>query len=267
MTSSLSKLDGSFLADQKRSGLFLDFDGTLAPIASAPETVQLGCHARAILASLARSFRAVAVVSGRGIDDLAARVDVPGLWLSGSHGMVIRPPDGSEFSVPITRDDAERLASAEAAARPLPAAVRVEHKPGSVAFHYRGHEADTRLIAELAARTSEAAASLGLIAAPGRCVVEIRLPGFDKGAALHTIVEQTQIVRIAVVGDDWTDLDAFHAAHTHPTCTGLAIVVRSAETPPPLLAEADAVAEGVDDVIRWLAGLAGPGDLRLESRE
>ncbi|MGH2459682.1 MAG: trehalose-phosphatase [Chloroflexota bacterium] len=244
-----------FFADPAHAGLFLDFDGTLAPIVADPALARLGPRARGALHGLTPRYAVVAVLSGRSLDDLSGRVDVPGLWLSGGHGRAIRAPNGSTRVAQIGPDAPDRLARAEAAVGQLSPAIRIERKPASIAFHYRGQEGDAALVAELTARVRAAAEPLGLVAAPGRCLVELRLPGVDKGVALRTIVAETGVGAIGVAGDDWTDLDAFRAARSLPGCLALTVAARGAETPPALLAEADLILEGVDGVVEWLERL------------
>jgi len=244
-----------FLAERSRSGLVFDFDGTLAPIVQNPAAARLSRRGRAALSVLAASFGAVAIVSGRGLEDLAGRVSVSGVWLAGSHGAVLWGPSGEVVSAGFDPASQSRLEAVATAIHSLPSGVRIEPKPGSVAFHYRGQEDNLALVDELTRRVGEAAAQAGFTAAPGRCLVELRLPGFDKGNAVNTVIDRTGIQSIVVAGDDWTDLDAFRGARNHPICSALAIAVRSAETPAPVLAEADVWAGGVPEIIRWLGHL------------
>jgi trehalose-phosphatase len=243
-------------ADPRHVGLFLDFDGTLAPIARDPDAATLEDETRHALGVLAGRFGAVAVVSGRSLDDLAPRVGVGGVWLAGSHGAAIQAPGGERTLAPIAPDLAERLSEVAARAQPLPPAVRVETKPASVAFHYRGVEGDTALVAALTARVTAAATAAGLSVGPGRCLVEVRVPGIDKGGALRTIAEATGVTAPMVLGDDWTDLDAFRAARALAPTRAFNVAVWSAELPPALLDEADAWAEDVAAVHAWLMALA-----------
>ena len=53
---------------------------------------------------------------------------------------------------------------------------------------------------------------LGLEVHAGRAVVEIRLPGFDKGRVLHDLVRDVDASAVLVAGDDVGDLSAFRAA-------------------------------------------------------
>jgi trehalose 6-phosphate phosphatase len=67
--------------------LFLDFDGTLAPLQPRPEDVWLDDATRRTLSRLARSPRfRVWIVTGRRRADARARVRVPGIRYLGLHG-------------------------------------------------------------------------------------------------------------------------------------------------------------------------------------
>ncbi|MGA0830100.1 MAG: trehalose-phosphatase, partial [Nitriliruptoraceae bacterium] len=74
--------------------LLLDHDGTLSPIAPTPDAADLPAPTRAALADVA-VLTDVAVVSGRGLDDLVARLgDLP-LTLVAEHGLRVRRSDGA----------------------------------------------------------------------------------------------------------------------------------------------------------------------------
>jgi trehalose-phosphatase len=67
--------------------LFLDFDGTLAPLRPRPDQVTLDGAARHVLTDLARSPRFLLwVISGRRRADVSARVSVPEIQYLGLHG-------------------------------------------------------------------------------------------------------------------------------------------------------------------------------------
>ncbi len=85
------------LSGSRKIALFLDFDGTLAPIRPHPEDVRLDPAARQTLATLARSPRfRVCVISGRKRSDVRARMRVPGIRYLGLHGW----DNGTETSFP-----------------------------------------------------------------------------------------------------------------------------------------------------------------------
>lgn len=248
------------LATRARGGLIFDFDGTLAPIVSRPEHARMIEGARMALRSLAQQYGLVAIVSGRSVDDLARRVDAPGIWLVGSHGAVLRAPNGEEERLALDRARLDAIQAFELDQSGGLEAVRPERKGTAIAYHYRGLEHNLALIQELRVRARQAAERADLTVSEGRCVVEVRIPGIDKGAAFRRLVDRRALAATVVAGDDWTDLDLFRAARAHPACVSVAIAVRSGEMPPPLLAEADFVAEGVHPFVDWLVRLAAPID-------
>ncbi|MBI4248590.1 MAG: trehalose-phosphatase [Elusimicrobia bacterium] len=73
--------------------LGLDFDGTLCPIAPRPEVTCLAARTRELLGRL-RKMRdvSVAVVSGREVQEVRARVGLPGVYYVGNHGLEIQGP-------------------------------------------------------------------------------------------------------------------------------------------------------------------------------
>ena len=242
------------LLEHARTGLLLDFDGTLAPIVREPERAHTTTDVRAALAALAKRLRVVGVVSGRELDDLAVRAATPGIWLVGSHGAVIRQPNGSEVRAYLSPVLVDQLARLTVDLSDL-SGIRQEFKASAIAFHYRGLESNPALVEELRRRVRAAAQTAGLTTGEGRCVIEARVPGIDKGTAVNRIMETAELDVVVVVGDDWTDLDAFGAVHSHQTCEGIAIAVQSDEMPGPLGEEADVLAESVADVQRWLSTL------------
>src|SRR5688500_12355140 len=56
------------------TGIFLDFDGSLAPIVSDPAEARAISGASTVLSRLSGGFRVVAVVSGRSVRDLSHRL-------------------------------------------------------------------------------------------------------------------------------------------------------------------------------------------------
>ncbi len=196
-----------------RLALFLDYDGTLTPIVARPELATLAPPVRDLLGRLAARWP-VAVVSGRGREDVAALVGLPELVYAGSHGFDIAGPGGLRHEVgegipaTIERAAAElrrRLAGFEG--------VLVEPKRFTVAVHWRlARERDLPAIA--AAVGEILAAHPSLRKAPGKKVWELRpdVP-WDKGEALRWLLAAWGLDGgrglPLVVGDDVTDEDAF----------------------------------------------------------
>jgi trehalose-phosphatase len=197
-----------------------DFDGTLTPIVDDPGEAWLSEEMRAHLRALAQSSRSrVAVISGRGLDDLRRRVSVPGVTYAGCHGLEVAGPDFT-FSHPEAEGQVEVLrevARALLERAPLLDGMRVEPKRLGVAIHYRHLSAASRrqLEHELARAILQDGARLKIF--HGLKVVEI-LPaaGWNKGTCALWMLERTRrelgaAVRALYLGDDWTDEHAFEA--------------------------------------------------------
>jgi len=74
--------------------LLADFDGTLAPPAPDPGEVRASAAVRQALAALPRPPEiSVAIISGRDIGDLRARLGIQRLIYAGCHGLEVSGPD------------------------------------------------------------------------------------------------------------------------------------------------------------------------------
>src|SRR5271163_2016906 len=104
---------------RRDQALFLDFDGTLVEIAPAPSLVQVPAELPRLLGELAdRLGGAVAVVSGRPLDELARMIDPFAGGIAGQHGLERRDCDGSVTRCPAPPKLAEaRSVLAKFAAR------------------------------------------------------------------------------------------------------------------------------------------------------
>src|SRR5579863_3642265 len=89
--------------------LFLDFDGTLVPIASDPSSPRLNERTCETLKRIAaKDSCVVSIISGRAIDDLISRVRLDGLIYAGNHGLEIRGRN-LEFVQPAAAACRDRL--------------------------------------------------------------------------------------------------------------------------------------------------------------
>jgi len=195
-----------------QTALFLDLDGTLAPIAARPQDVRPDPRRTSLLERLARRLDGrLAVVSGRTLEDVDRILEGCVVAVAAVHGLVRRGPDGRVFE---TRGHPQLARAAEAlrafAARD--SGLIVEDKGGlSVALHFRlarGQAEAARACArELAAQT-------GLALQEGDMVEELRTPGADKGDSVRAFMARPPFAgaRPVFVGDDDTDEDGFEAA-------------------------------------------------------
>ena len=220
------------------TGLFLDFDGVLAPIVERPEDAAPPPATRSELERLVAKYALVAVVSGRAGDDVRARVDVDGVVCVGSHGLELEPQ----------ADRWRRTLAAFAADAPWPPA-EIEVKGLAVAFHFRGR-ADEREAVRALDGIAETAREEGLVARYGRKILEVLPPvGSHKGTAVRHLIDERGLRRALAAGDDTTDIDSFAALD------GLEVAVRVAvasEESPQLLVEAADVVVGSTDEFRAL---------------
>ena len=202
----------------------LDFDGTLSPIVDDPTEAHIHPDAPEVLVGLAPQCLGIAVITGRparqvlalgGLDEVGDSIGGLGrqLYIFGQYGnerwsstnrrvLSPRPPHGlSSF----LRDLPWVLRRAQAEH------AYVEQKGLAVAVHTRRLEDPDGAFRRLLHPLGELAKKHGLVLEPGRSVVEVRSAGMDKGAAVHTLVEETKAGGFMFAGDDLGDLEAFHA--------------------------------------------------------
>ncbi len=198
------------LSQWERPSLFLDFDGTLVAIADHPQAVEVSATLPGLLTRLNDFLDGrLAIISGRAIADLDRFLDLPSVSVAGSHGGELRM--GNSRSI-------------QAMASPMPSSIAsslnelaaqrsnllVESKPFSVAIHYR---AQPELGPEVLEYATSLAETAGLTLKPGKMVVELVMPGVDKGRAVGTFMQMPTFKgsRPIFVGDDMTDEDAFRS--------------------------------------------------------
>ena len=232
--------------------VFLDFDGTLVDIADRPDLVSVP----ASLVTTIRQVRdrlngALAVISGRSIEDLDALLAPLQLPVAGVHGSEHRDQTGhrsprSRSGIPASvRRRMIDLAKSD------PGLI-LEDKGSSLALHYRQSPARESLIrAEL--KTIFAGLDQDFVLLDGKMVIEIRPDGVNKGTAVEKFLANPPFTgrRPIFIGDDITDEDAFRVVNR---LNGYSIRVG------PRNPESEAVYElkDVNAVRDWLEPLARP---------
>lgn len=193
-----------------RCALFLDFDGTLVDLAERPQDVSAPPALLATLATLRAALDgALAVVSGRPIEEIDRFLAPLELAVAGVHGAERRGADGRLTLAEVPALDAV-VAAAEALREKHPA-LSIERKRGSVALHYR---AAPQLVRECADAMRDAvAASSGLVLLPGKMVFEAKAANIGKGGAILALMDEPPFLgRTPVfIGDDVTDEAGFDA--------------------------------------------------------
>jgi trehalose 6-phosphate phosphatase len=262
--------------------LVIDFDGTLAVGSRDPAVARIEPLAQRALRRLgglssARPERLqLAVLTGRIVADVAARVRVGGVEYLGDHGLEHGriPRRGRAERLIVTtdpafdvhRDPAEALASGVATELGRPAWLFVERKGPSVAFHVRQADDVPAARAAVVAAIEAVERRLGLVHGlahyRGRSVVDLRpREAGGKREAVQRLIDRHRPTAVAVLGDELSDIDAFEAviaARTASPLVGVTIAVHGRDRPAPaeLLVVADLRLAGARDVGRWLAALA-----------
>lgn len=207
----ISTLVAGLRAELAHALVAVDFDGTLAPIVPDPADSRPAPGAVSALRAVAARGAQVAVVTGRdartvvGLGGLDA---IPDVIVEGLYG-IERWQDGELTTLP--EPEIMRRLRAE-----LPALVAVgdpklwiEDKRLSLVVHGRMAADAEAALDPVRAPVTALAEQLGLDVHPGRGVLELRLPGHDKGTALHRLVRERRPKAVLFVGDDVGDLPAF----------------------------------------------------------
>lgn len=256
--------DGAWFAARmagRRPAVFLDYDGTLAPIVDRPEDAVIADSMREAVQELARRCP-VCVVSGRDRVVVQRLMGIDDLVVAGSHGFDIWDPrtgtishDAATGFENLLTEVGDRLRTRT---EPIEG-VLVEPKRASVAVHFRlATEPDRSVVQEVVA---ELLASYPdrLKITPGKMVYEIQ-PKLDwhKGKAvlhlLHVLDLDSDHVVPLYLGDDITDEDVFLALGGR----GIGIVVAGAGELPrdERTTNADFVLNSTEEVERFLRTLA-----------
>ncbi len=234
-----------------RAGVFLDLDGTLAPIVPRPELSEVLPEIPPVLARLASRLDVVAVISGRPSEQVRDLLDVDGVRVVGTHGLEDEPPMAEEIL-----DQLRAIAAAVGA--------WVEPKGAAAAVHFRGLEDPERAQAASAGRLDVIATTHDLEIVPGKRILELAPAGRPrKGGSVERIAEERGLTAVLFAGDDVGDLDAF-AALDRLRSRGLwtcGVAAGGPETPAEVLAAADFRVEGPAGI----AGLLGSIAAELEA--
>lgn len=207
----------------ERICLFLDFDGTLVEFADDPRAVQPDAHLLRTLQSVQSALGgALAVVSGRRIDELDELLQPLRLPAAGLHGLERRDAQG--------RRQPAAPALAETGLHELRGQLLelVERYPGllledkgaALALHYRRVPRLQETVRDaLRSLVGRLAPELELL--EGDKVLELKPHAQDKATAVESFMREEPFAgRTPVfVGDDLTDRDGFEAVRRHDGMT------------------------------------------------
>lgn len=251
--------------DPERAAVFCDIDGTLAPIVRRPEEAHVREEISLLLSRLGRRYGCVACVSGRPVAEARRLVGVGSIAYAGAHGAELLHAGQKKSTLAPAFASWEprvrRFVNARENVRELRLLrIRIEDKGPIKAFHWRDVPDEAAAESWLSNVAQEAEAE-GFATHWGRKVLEIRPPvPIDKGQAVRTLIEETQVRGALFAGDDVTDLDAYDALDQLQAAGTLGatirVGVRSSEGPPAIVERADVVVDGVRGMVDVLTALA-----------
>ncbi len=219
---------------EKSLFLFLDYDGTLAPLMPRPQEAQLPEETRSTLSELSHADKLLlAVVSGRKLEDVKRKVGLARIIYSGNHGLELSSPKVKfeELATPGYLCVLRRIRDDLTARLSGFPGVTFEDKDITFSIHYR--TVDPSRIPELKTIFHEATIVYlirnRIKIKEQNKVLEIWPPvNWDKGKIVKWLLARQELAgdagdRLPVyVGDDMTDEDAFRALRER----GVTIFVR-----------------------------------------
>jgi trehalose 6-phosphate phosphatase len=226
-----------------KAALFLDIDGTLAPIAARPQDVAPDARRTKLLERLREGLSGrLAVVTGRTLADVDRILEGRITCVAAVHGLVRRNCDASldepepHPSLPGVAQTLRRFAARDEG-------LIVEEKGASVALHFRlarHRAAEARVLARRLADET------GLVLQRGDMVEELRTPGPTKGDSIRRFMETAAFAGTTPVfaGDDDTDEHGFDVVER---LGGFGVLVGR-----PRQTHARFGLRNVEDVMTWL---------------
>ncbi|XP_064541870.1 trehalose-phosphate phosphatase [Drosophila montana] len=205
-----------YLGSHAKLAILLDYDGTLAPIADNPSQTKMDDELETLLHRLAKHPQIfLSVISGRGLKDVQAHVNIEGVTYAGNHGLEIEYPDGSRHDYELPADVKRNYTAMveELRQRLEKNGDWVEDKRVSLTYHYRDTPAELKndqmqVAIEICERH-------GFRANLAHEAIEAKPPvNWNKGeAALYILKNKfgnawAEEVLVVFAGDDTTDEDA-----------------------------------------------------------
>ena len=247
---------GAKIPPEDRCALLLDIDGTLLDLAPTPREVRVPPGLAETLERLmTRMSGALALVSGRSLDDIDFIFGAARFPAVGGHGAEMRLSIGEEAvavrAPPMDVDLKRRFARIAS----LDPDIILEDKGYSLALHFRlaPHAEQAIYDAVSAVRADLPNAPIEVL--PGKAVCEIKSTGFTKATGTRELMAHSPFSgrRPVFIGDDVTDESVFAIM---PEFDGVAFSVgRQAQGVAGLFASPD-------EVRGWLARLLVDPTLR-----
>ena len=202
--------------------LFLDYDGTLTPIAKTPEKAVISRETKDLLNKLSKkSHCSVAIISGRSLSDIKTIVGIKDIAYAGNHGLEIEGPKikfESQVS-PRLKSIIRHIYEDAVSKFSKIKGVLIEDKGLTISVHYR--LVDGKDIQEFLSIFNEITDPYivrdKIKVTEGKKVLEIKPPvKWTKGNVVLWFLVRQQFaagenkVLPVYIGDDVTDEDAFN---------------------------------------------------------
>lgn len=236
--------------DLTKTAILLDVDGTILDFAPTPREVWVPPSLRETLQLLfERTDGALALVSGRAVNDLDvifAPLQLPAI---GGHGAEFRLTPGDDVACPHLHAIDRTLKRKFAAITQLGKGILAEDKGYSLALHYRLAPDKENEIWEAVAAACDHLPESAIEILRGKWVIEVKPVGFNKATAVRELMKEAPFAgrQPIFIGDDVTDEYVFPVI---PDFNGLAFSVgRSIE-------KTDGCFEEPEEVRQWLSRLA-----------
>ncbi|HLP18110.1 MAG TPA: trehalose-phosphatase [Bacteroidota bacterium] len=205
------------IADKRHVMLFLDYDGTLTPITSAPEFAVLSAEMRMHVDALScKHGIEISIVTGRSLTDIQRHIGLPGLGYAANHGLQILYRS-RRWTHPRAALLQSRLKLSERSLRKtlshVPGAL-IENKGLTLSIHYRNVAAKYLPVLKAAVEAEAFAQQDEMKLASGKKVLELKPNvNWGKGDAVRQIIARSghSDPLVVYIGDDVTDEDAFAA--------------------------------------------------------
>ncbi|XGI80866.1 trehalose-phosphatase [Enterobacter hormaechei] len=207
---------------------FFDLDGTLAEIKPHPDQVVVPDNILQGLQLLATaSDGALALISGRSMAELDLLASPYHFPLAGVHGAERRDIHDQTHIVSLPDALTQTLQKQLSAALAGLPGTELEAKGMAFALHYRQAPQHEAAVLALAQKVAQAHPQLAL--QPGKCVVELKPKGINKGAAIAAFMAEAPFKGRTPVffGDDLTDEAGFRVVNQ---AGGIAVKVGPGDT-------------------------------------
>jgi len=203
--------------------LFLDYDGTLAPIAQSPDKAIIPVKTLDALKGLSKNSHCkVAIISGRALKDIKNKIGLERMIYAGNHGLEIDGPK-LRFKAPLSMGYMAILKKIKGILKKKLSKIRgviIEDKGLTLGVHYRLVNIKDMQPVKTIFHNAVAhyIISNKIKIRPGKKVLEIR-PSleWDKGKVVLWLLARLRFVLSRepyfpiYIGDDATDDDAFRA--------------------------------------------------------